>query len=115
MSVPVPAVARLRVAPLQTALTGGKTTRGETLRRLARNRSAVLGGSVLMVIVLLALAASIVSPYDPIKTNQRLSLEAPSAAHLMVQSRAPMKVAHTLPFSQSASLLHGRRGGSRSN
>ena len=87
MSVPVPAVARLRVAPLQTALIGGTTTRGETLRRLARNRSAVLGGSVLMVIVLLALAASIVSPYDPIKTNQRLSLEAPSAAHLMGTDR----------------------------
>src|SRR5213079_404334 len=41
--------------------------------RLLRNKSAVVGGSVLLVIVLFALAAPLIAPYDPIKTNQRLS------------------------------------------
>jgi peptide/nickel transport system permease protein len=87
MSVPVPAVARLHIAPAQSAVPSGGPQRVETLRRLARNHSALIGGSVLIVIVLLALTAPIVSPYDPIKTNQRLSLEAPSPAHLMGTDR----------------------------
>jgi peptide/nickel transport system permease protein len=56
-------------------------------RRLLHNRSALIGGSVLLVIVLLALAAPLLSPYDPIKSNQRLSLTPPSAEHLMGTDR----------------------------
>jgi peptide/nickel transport system permease protein len=55
--------------------------------RLLRNKSAVVGGSVLLVIVLFALAAPLIAPYDPIKTNQRLSLEPPSREHLMGTDR----------------------------
>src|SRR3981189_2362850 len=54
---------------------------------VARSRSALVGGSVLIVIVLAAIAAALISPYDPIKTNQRLSLEGPSLAHLMGTDR----------------------------
>jgi peptide/nickel transport system permease protein len=54
---------------------------------VARSRSALVGGSVLIVIVLAAIAAALISPYDPIKTNQRLSLEGPSQAHLMGTDR----------------------------
>src|SRR3981081_434506 len=54
---------------------------------VARIRSALVGGSVLIVIVLAAIAAALISPYDPIKTNQRLSLEGPSLAHLMGTDR----------------------------
>jgi peptide/nickel transport system permease protein len=87
MSVPAPAVARLPVAQLRTGAVHGRRARAETFRLLARNRSAVVGGCVLLVIILLALAASIISPYDPIKTNQRLSLEPPSISHLMGTDR----------------------------
>src|SRR5207302_13365 len=41
----------------------------------------------LLVIVLAAIAAALISPYDPIKTNQRLSLEGPTLAHLMGTDR----------------------------
>ena len=50
-------------------------------------RSALMGGGVLLVIVVTALAAPLVSPYDPIKTNQRLSLAQPSIEHLMGTDR----------------------------
>ena len=43
---------------------------------MLRSRSALVGGGVLLLIVLAALAAPLISPYDPIKTNQRLSLGA---------------------------------------
>jgi len=85
--VSVPAVARLRLGVLDRALGMDRRPRGETIRRLLRSRSAVVGGSVLIVIVLAAIAAALISPYDPIKTNQRLSLEGPSLAHLMGTDR----------------------------
>jgi peptide/nickel transport system permease protein len=56
-------------------------------KRLARNRSALVGLCILVVIVSAALAAPLISPYDPIKTNQRLSLTPPSAEHFMGTDR----------------------------
>jgi peptide/nickel transport system permease protein len=56
-------------------------------QRLLRNRSALVGGTVLLLIVLIALAAPLIAPYDPIKTNQRLSLTPPSPEHLMGTDR----------------------------
>ena len=49
MSVPAPAVARLPVAQLRTGAIHGRRARAETFRLLARNRSAVVGGCVLLV------------------------------------------------------------------
>jgi len=83
----VPLVARWRVGALSQPSGAGQRPRGETLRRLLRSRSAIIGGGVLAVIVLAALAAPLISPFDPIKSNQRLSLEAPSLAHLMGTDR----------------------------
>jgi peptide/nickel transport system permease protein len=56
-------------------------------QRLLRNRSALLGGAVLLLVVLIALAAPLLAPYDPIKSNQRLSLTPPSPEHLMGTDR----------------------------
>ena len=86
MSVPL-VFARWRIGALVRPSGAGQRPRGETLRRLLRSRSAVVGGSVLALIVLAALAAPLISPFDPIKTNQRLSLEAPSFGHLMGTDR----------------------------
>jgi peptide/nickel transport system permease protein len=56
-------------------------------QRLLHNRSALLGGTVLLLIVVIALAAPLIAPYDPIKSNQRLSLTPPSPEHLMGTDR----------------------------
>jgi peptide/nickel transport system permease protein len=40
-----------------------------------------VGGTILLVFIVLAVFAPLVSPYDPIKTNQRTSLKAPSLEH----------------------------------
>ncbi|MDQ6670489.1 MAG: ABC transporter permease [Chloroflexota bacterium] len=83
----VPLVARWRTGGSAPPAGAGQRPRGETLRRLLRSRSAVVGGGVLVLIVLAALTAPLISPFDPIKTNQRLSLEPPSLAHLMGTDR----------------------------
>jgi peptide/nickel transport system permease protein len=59
----------------------------EALRRLGRSRSAVVGGLLLLAIGIAVALAPALSPYNPIKTNQRAPLDAPSAAHPMGTDR----------------------------
>jgi peptide/nickel transport system permease protein len=54
---------------------------GDALRRLARNRGAAVGGLVFLLVVLLALAAPVLAPHDPVRLNVVESLEAPGARH----------------------------------
>lgn len=51
--------------------------------RLLGNRSAVVGGTVLLLLVLLAVFAPIVAPYDPFKVNPIQRLKPPSWEHWM--------------------------------
>jgi peptide/nickel transport system permease protein len=81
-----PAIA-LQPRPAAHAASTNLHTGPRLWQRLLRNRSALVGGVVLLVIVLTALVAPMISPYDPIKTNQRLSLAPPSVDHLMGTDR----------------------------
>lgn len=49
--------------------------------RLIRNRSAVAGGIVLGLLIVLAIAAPLVSSYDPTAVALRTRLQPPSASH----------------------------------
>jgi peptide/nickel transport system permease protein len=77
------------------------------LVRVLRSRSALVGGTVLLLVVLLALAAPVISPYDPIKTNQRLSLEQPSFEHLMGTDRFGRDIFSRVVFAGQTSLPIG--------
>jgi len=50
---------------------------------MLRHKGALVGGALLLVLVGLAATAPWVSPYDPIAQDQRASLRAPGAAHLL--------------------------------
>jgi peptide/nickel transport system permease protein len=83
-----PALASVRTTALAESGQASPVRRGpRTWQRFVRSRSAVIGGGVLLLIVVIALVAPLVSPYDPIKTNQRLSLGQPSFEHLMGTDR----------------------------
>ena len=59
---------------------------GETrlaLRRFARRRMALAGTLFLALLILGALAAPIVSPYDPLRQDLARMLTGPSPAHLL--------------------------------
>lgn len=51
-------------------------------RRLLRNRGAVIGLSILAVMLLLALVADLVAPYQPNVMSPRMELQAPNGGHL---------------------------------
>ena len=50
-------------------------------RRLLRNRAVVIGGSVFLLLVLIALFADVLAPYDPLAPQPDIRLSAPSRDH----------------------------------
>jgi peptide/nickel transport system permease protein len=51
-------------------------------RQLRRNPAAMIGATILVAEIVLALAAPWVAPYDPLKQNPRAALRPPSREHL---------------------------------
>jgi peptide/nickel transport system permease protein len=72
---------------IEAQLPAGRSLASDAWRRLQHSKSALIGGGLLLAIVVGALLAPLISPYDPIKTSQRTSLEAPNAAHPMGTDR----------------------------
>src|SRR2546422_9003303 len=76
-----------RRRPAGKGIRRGRHPAARVFGLLARSRSAVVGGALLVAIGLLALLAPALSPYDPIKTNQRAPLAPPSTSHPMGTDR----------------------------
>jgi len=55
--------------------------RQRALRSFAKNRTAVLGLGLILLIVLVAVAAPLIAPYDPLDQDVRSRLDPPTAAH----------------------------------
>lgn len=54
------------------------------LSRMARySRSAVIGASIVVALILAAILAEVVTPYDPLKMNVAIRLEPPSPEHVL--------------------------------
>lgn len=77
------------------------------LRRFLRNRAALLGAAVVLALVLIALFAPLLAPYDPIKTNFLLVRKAPSAAHWLGTDELGRDILSRLIFGARASLSAG--------
>jgi peptide/nickel transport system permease protein len=61
--------------------TGGQGLWADAFRRLVKSRGATSGGVIFGLFVFMALAAPLLTPYDPIRLNVVESLEPPSARH----------------------------------
>ncbi len=78
----------------------------KTLRRLLHHKSAVLGLSLLSVLILIALLAPLIAPYDPIKISRDV-MQAPSRAHLMGTDNLGRDVFSRVVFGARISLQMG--------
>lgn len=54
-----------------------------TLRRFMANRSFAIGGALFLVVVMVAIFADLLAPFDPLRNNFRYRLGAPNAIHLL--------------------------------
>jgi peptide/nickel transport system permease protein len=77
------------------------------LRQLVKRRAAMIGLAIVVFFILLAAAAPLVSPYDPLATNWATVRKAPSAAHLFGTDEIGRDVLARIIWGSRASLLAG--------
>ncbi len=53
------------------------------IRRFLRHRSAMVGLTILLILIVIAIAAPAIAPFDPLKQNLRQALAPPGAEHLL--------------------------------
>jgi ABC-type dipeptide/oligopeptide/nickel transport system permease subunit len=81
--------------------------RWNALRRAARARLAPFGAIVLLAALVVALAAPLVSPHDPLKQNLANALSRPSRTHLLGTDNIGRDVLSRVVWGTRVSLLAG--------
>jgi peptide/nickel transport system permease protein len=77
------------------------------LRVFLRNKTSLIGAGISLVVILLALAAPLVSPYDPLKQNVYHRLTPPEATHLLGTDYYGRDVLTRIFYGTRVSLLVG--------
>jgi peptide/nickel transport system permease protein len=80
---------------------------GSSLRTLTRHTGVLVGGGLLLLLVLMALAAPLLTAYDPIEIVPRMRLRGPSGEHLLGTDAAGRDVWARVAFGARISLLIG--------
>jgi peptide/nickel transport system permease protein len=92
---------------LGAAARPGRPQRWAVLRRAASARLAAFGASVTLGAVLVALAAPLLAPYDPLKQNLNNTLASPGRAHLLGSDNVGRDVLSRLIWGTRISLVAG--------
>lgn len=77
------------------------------MKELLRNRMALAGGVVILIMLCLAIFAPLISPYDPTHTNLKIALMAPSRAHLFGTDSLGRDVFSRIVYGTRISILIG--------
>lgn len=84
-----------------------ETFLGDTWRRLKRNRMAMVGLVIIVLLFLIAIFAEPLAPYDPIKQNLKESHVPPSSQHLLGTDIHGRDILSRLIYGTRISLLVG--------
>ena len=76
-------------------------------RALSKNRLALIGGAVVLVLALMAVAAPLVSPHDPHKPDVKRILEPPSTSHWLGTDQIGRDVLSRMLYGARVSLAVG--------
>jgi len=76
-------------------------------RALSKNRLALIGGAIVLVLAIMALAAPLVSPHDPHKLDVKRILEPPSARHWLGTDQVGRDVLSRMLYGARVSLAVG--------
>lgn len=88
-------------------LRGHRSVWVDVLVRLRRSRSAVLGGSLLAGLIVAALAAPLLTPYEPLTMNPPDRLQPPNARHIFGTDVFGRDLATRMLFGSRISLQTG--------
>ncbi len=92
------------------AITAPRASRGlwgDALRRLLRNRPALIGLGIIAVFVILATLAPIIAPYQPLQRDPGQVFMPPSASHIMGTDKQTQDVFSRILFGARISLFVG--------
>lgn len=89
------------------AIRPARGRRWAVLRQAARTRLGPLGVMVMLVTVLVALLAGVISPYDPLKQDLGNTLARPDRAHLMGTDNVGRDVLSRMIWGTRVSLMAG--------
>lgn len=92
---------------MRDAARGAHPMAAEFLRRLSRNRLAVAGGIVILVLFVVALLPRAFAPYDPDRIDILRVLQPPSAAHLLGTDELGRDVLSRIVYGARISLAVG--------
>jgi peptide/nickel transport system permease protein len=84
-----------------------RVARRSTVRRMLRHRGLVVGGLLMAAIVLLAIAAPVVAPYDPLEVDVQAVVAPPSVKHLLGTDTLGRDLFSRVLFGGRISLLLG--------
>ncbi|MDP2663759.1 MAG: ABC transporter permease [Dehalococcoidia bacterium] len=79
----------------------------DAVRRLSRNRMAIGGAVIVLILVVTAVLAPLLAPYDPIKQDYSVILSGPSPAHFMGTDGLGRDVLSRLIFGARTSMTVG--------
>ena len=97
------------VTPVPTAQ-GGLSKREGVLARLARDRVALVAAILLTTIVLAAIAAPLLAPYDPYFTDLSIAMQPPSAEHWFGADNTGRDILSRILYGTRNTLLMGLAG-----
>lgn len=80
---------------------------GETMRSLKRNKTAIFGLVLVIVLIFTGLFAPLIAPYDPYQADLDISLQPPSAQHWMGTDEEGRDVLSRIIFGARISLKVG--------
>src|SRR5215813_13508718 len=90
-----------------TTASPARDRRWEVLRHAARTRLAPLGAAVVLVALVVAVLAPVVSPYDPLRQDLGNTLAKPGRAHLLGTDNVGRDVLSRVIWGTRISLLAG--------
>jgi peptide/nickel transport system permease protein len=107
-SIPGSDIAEPAATLAQRSLPGRERARRWTvLRQAARTRLGPLGVVVMLVAIVVALSAPVISPYDPLKQDLGNTLARPDRAHLMGTDNVGRDVLSRMVWGTRVSLMAG--------
>lgn len=84
-----------------------KSQKLEIWRRFCRNKMAVIGLAMLCILIILAVFAEYISPYDPIEQNLKNRLQTPSSEHFFGTDELGRDIFSRIVYGTRISILVG--------